>query len=783
MDITDPYSRNLGRGQACGACRRRKIRCDGGKPSCNRCVEARNRKLEAMQKKGKTEEEIKAVRFPPCYSDQDENESFNDETTPSKIGSKTTNSAEERSNIAGPSNASTVGSSSDQRSLPFNAPSASSTDRSVFNDPLTPEDGRPNKIQRTTGVNGGEGLLTSSSRNPVHQSNKQDTNQSDLFFAEILSSHLPLDASRSSSGDGFGNGSTDPGQSQHQQQQQQSGQFSFLGNDENMPSLDPPKAIVPPAHADSVATAYWLHDSEVALPNQPLLNQLIDVFFEDHDCSYIFHPGRLRERIALGPDHDNYPQNAALHIIVALAYASRPEIDEEVSGGRKPTERSGAHYRHFAAASQSLFHSFHCDKLKTPLDLVRASLLLVSKLYGQGDQLESYLASAQAARLCVSLNLNRDVPSRAEQQLQQLQYLLMQPRITDNSIIRPEPSDAIEAEELRRTMLLMFAIDRTTIAATLWPSALVEEDYTAELPRATFQEFISTTTNNIHTQEWVNRRNTLSIHSHDFFSRRTMDAEQFFFKLTVLLGRCAQYVSRLSRTATPTQIVSAPRFQQLENWIAAMHLESYEVANQSLKGEKTSSSPASWSTRKADSSALTAYLLNSTANSAISKNLIVTPALLPYACTLTLHEPLASLSSESEERCKAATRGAINVLRLCALHAQDDMQRLDVVMTIVVMLVGRSLIRQLESLYSKYIAQELAQQGENGDGLPKTESVWNSDEFTESVSLLQADLEVVLLTLKRYGQKWVIAIKMHDSLLKLLQFNPEHRLRGLFCVE
>lgn len=776
MDITDPYSRNLKRGLACDACRRRKLRCDGAKPSCNRCIEARNRKLAAMRKRGKTEEEIQAVRFPPCYSEQDDNNTaINAADNSLGIGSNSLNN-ENNGILAGPSNASTVASgSSDQRSMPFNAPSASSTGRSMSNDPLTPEDRRPSKIQRTTGMNGQGSNVMSNSQNSTVQATKSDTNQNDLFFAEILSSHLPLDASRSSIGEGFGNGQTDPIQAQ--QHHQQSGQFSFLGNVGNLPTksnLDP---------QSSIATSYWLNDSEVALPEQPLLSRLVDIFFEDHDCAYIFHPGRLRERIALGPDHQNYPQSAALHIIVALAYASRPEIDEEISGNHKPTERSGAHYRHFAAASQSLLHSFHCDKLKTPLDLVRASLLLVSKLYGQGDQLESYLASAQAARLCVALNLNRDVPTRAEQQLQQLQYLLMQPRITDTSIIRPEPSDEIEAEELRRTMLLMFAIDRTSIAGTLWPGNLTEEDYTAELPRATFQEFISTTTNNMHTQEWVGRRNTLSIHSHDFFSRRTMDAEQFFFKLTVLLGRCAQYVSRISRTATPTQIISAPRFQQLENWIAAMHLESYEVANQALKASTTSSSPASWSARKADSSALTAYLLNSSGNQTMSKNMVVTPALLPYACTLTLHEPLAALSSESEERCKAATRGAINVLRLCALHAQDDMQRLDVVMTIVVMLVGRSLIRQLETLYSKYIAQELAQQSENGDGLSKTESVWNSDEFTESVSLLQADLEVVLLTLKRYGQKWVIAIKMHDSLLKLLQFNPEHRLRGLFCVE
>lgn len=76
------------------------------------------------------------------------------------------------------------------------------------------------------------------------------------------------------------------------------------------------------------------------------------------------------------------------------------------------------------------------------------------------------------------------------------------------------------------------------------------------------------------------------------------------------------------------------------------------------------------------------------------------------------------------------------------------MGRLDVLLTVVVMLVGRSLIRQLESLYSKYIAQELAQQNQDDKNSPADVNsgvdVWSSDEFTEAVSLLQADLEVVL---------------------------------------
>lgn len=725
----DPYSRNLGRGKACDACRRRKLRCDGARPSCNRCIEAQTRKLDGMRRKGKSEEEITAIRFPPCYTETSDDHGAGADSQPATLQA---------------------------------AAASSSTGRSSV-EPLTPEDRRPSKLQRVAA-----GPAADKSNATVKQ---QSTTQNDLFFAEILSSHLPLESSsRAASNDPFGQSST-------------SNAADGLMGRSIQASRSAGLTLAP---GDSLSTACWLRDTDVDLPPQPLLSRLVDVFFEEHMPAFIFHPSRLRERIALGPQHPNYPQVAALHIIVSLAYAARPDIDEEVTG-EKPTARSGAHYRHLAAAQHGLTFVIHTDCKVNTLDLVRTSLLSALKTYGQGDQLESYLASAQAARLCISVNMNRDVPSRAEQQMQQLQYLLMQPRITDASIIRPEPSDEIEAEEVRRTMLLMFAVDRTSLAATLWPGALVEEDYTAEMPRATFEEFITTTTSNVNAQAWPQRRNTLSLQSHDFFSRRALDAEQFFFKVTILLGRCAHYVSRLSRTATPDQIVSAARFQQLESWIATQHLESYDVASMAAKSSPPTSgmnginapSSAAWASRKSEGS-LAAYLMASS-RSDIRKGMIVTASMVPYACTLTLHEPLANLSQESEARCKAGTRGAIGVLRLCAMHAEEEMQRLDIVMTIVVMLVGRSLIRQLESLYSNYIAQEMAQQ--NGDNGAGSDSVWNSDEFNESVSLLQADLEVILLTLKRFGEKWQMAVKMHDSLLKLLQFNPEHRLRGLFCVE
>jgi hypothetical protein len=142
---------------------------------------------------------------------------------------------------------------------------------------------------------------------------------------------------------------------------------------------------------------------------------------------------------------------------------------------------------------------------------------------------------------------------------------------------------------------------------------------------------------------------------------------------------------------------------------------------------------------------------------------------LPHACTLILHEPIANLSQESEARCRGACRSIITLLRvsgtkreggtkliysneysvpmslhiiclllsqLCSAHAEAQMASLHIIFIFICGMIGRSLIRQLEALYSNLIAHEFAQSEPN--------PTWDAKEFTESVSLLQADLEVVL---------------------------------------
>lgn len=470
-----------------------------------------------------------------------------------------------------------------------------------------------------------------------------------------------------------------------------------------------------------------------------------------------------------------------------MAYAERPDLDSTLAEGPAHA-RVGAHYRHTLAAQQAVFESMHLGASRIWFfDVARAILLLCCKQYGFGDLFESFMSNSAAMRACIGLNLNKEAFNTSMVE-QELIHPTLLPRITDGSIMQIKPKDAVEAEEVRRTMLAAFACDRTCCATTLWPGTLSEEDYATSLPRTTLKEFLEGT----FTNEVMNRP-ARYLNNPDFYTGQSLDADQMMLKGSVLLGQCAQLISRLPRNATKEFISAMPSYQRLESYITSLQLNNTALAASTTGISSNRSSVAALSIWLTTNHSLHLY-----------DGILISSTCIPFACTLTLHEPFANLSEESEAACRGASRSIIAIIRTCSSNAESESMRLHVVLIFIIGLVGRSLIRQLESLYSKLIAHEFtatttssSQQnnvnidqdnkdfvGNLGEGISSVaNSVWDSKEFTDSVSLLQADLEVVLLTLKRIGYKWPIAMKQHETLLKLLQFNPEHRLRGLFCVE
>ncbi|UZJ54599.1 hypothetical protein CBS101457_003919 [Exobasidium rhododendri] len=671
---TELFSRNLGRGKACRHCRKRKLRCDGARPVCARCQEAQTRTLNRLRRKGASDDELRSVNFPSCFSgdgedEEDEGEDGEDDLTAA-------------------------------------IHKASGSSRRI-----TADEGRKDSKQRRL--------------NDTLEPDEDDT-KSDLFFAEILSSQLPIDLAAKAA---------------------------------------PVQPVPPLRHHERKGNSERLHTFSplqnernfVQLPSDDKIRLLFQVFFEDCSVYAVFQPAKLLARLAKGSEHEDYPHPSAIHAILAMAYAERPDLDDSLDQTSLANARVGAHYMHAQAAQKYVSEAIHFGESSAHyFDVTRALMLLCVKQYGAGDVLESYMSNAASIRACISMNLNKEVNAIATNEHQLMQQNL-RPRITDASFMTITPRDAVEAEEVRRTMSVAYTVDRTCCASTLWPGTLCEEDYTASLPRTTIVEFLEGSFS-----EEIMNRPARYLNSPDFFTHQTPNAEELYIKGTAILGKCAEFLSRLPRDATKDYIVSLASFQRLENSITILQLSMTALIN-SIGGPPSNSL-----------SALSIWLMSDRSTPRSYDVIIVGTATLPHACSLTLHEPFANISQESEAICKGACRSVIAILRLCSSNGEPELARLHAFFIFVCSLVGRSLIRQMEVLYSSLFTDEFAQNGSNSD--------WDIKDFTETVSLLQADLEVILLLLKKLGRKWPIGMKQYDTLLKLLQFNPEHRLRGLYGV-
>ena len=339
----------------------------------------------------------------------------------------------------------------------------------------------------------------------------------------------------------------------------------------------------------------------------------------------------------------------ALHAILAVAYAERPDMDKDWDVSAPPSLRQGAHYRHTLAAQQAVFDAtHHGTDSRGFFDVTRAILLLCFKQYGVGDVFESYLSNSSAIRACIGLNLNKERPRAAVAEEEIMQQTLL-PRIADTSMVSFQPRDALEVEEVRRTMLIALTADRMCCATTLWPCTLPDEDYTASLPRTTLKEFLEST----FTDE-VMARPPLYLNSADFFSREARDAVEMLFKGTVLIGKCAELISRLPRNATKDYVSSLPTFQRLESFMTAFQLGTGTLLNP--HGEPCSNMVGALGIWLTSPQSLRMY-----------DSAIIGVAFIPFACTLTLHEPFATLSEESDALCRGACRSVIAILRVSAL--------------------------------------------------------------------------------------------------------------------
>lgn len=443
----------------------------------------------------------------------------------------------------------------------------------------------------------------------------------DLFFAEILSSQLPAPTA-------------------YQKAQHLSLPTQCFPTDNQ-------------GSSSSISSSFSLRDPSmlpgvpfIDLPPPAQLHKLTTVFLQAIYMFALFQPQRLFERLAKGRGHEDYPKDVVLHMICAFAYADRPDLDDSLPEG-PANSRQGAHYRHTIAAQQGIFEAtHHGSNSRGYFDITRVLLLLCRKQYAFGDIWEGFLTCSTALRNCIALKLNKEEPSASEQE--QHYYQKVGPRITDGSVMQFKPKDDVELEEIRRTMMLAFIADRNGAAFTLWPNSMAEEYYTMSLPRTTLQEFLE----GKFTKEVMDRPPRY-FHDSDLYTAQAADADQLVLKGSALFAKCAEVITQLPRDASKEYLNSLPVYQRLESYITTLQINNASVA--ATKGGLPSSrnsmaSFSQWLTRDRSANKYDDALISTT--------------LIPYVCTLTLHEPFTNTSEESEASCRGATRNIIAVLRV-----------------------------------------------------------------------------------------------------------------------
>ncbi|GAA6035863.1 hypothetical protein JCM8097_005743 [Rhodosporidiobolus ruineniae] len=307
------------------------------------------------------------------------------------------------------------------------------------------------------------------------------------------------------------------------------------------PAFDPfAWALLPPSYP-------------ATLPSPPLLNRLLSVYFSKrHLASEMVSEARLRAALLLPRDDPRAPLECFLHAIAATAglmvgeaflegevryWAATPEGGD---GMGKGTALAFSEY-HFKRANELLDASFTAGR--NLLQVVQSACLLVFCAYTSARFSEIWHLNARASRLAVITGLNHILPTRDGQERYDAEVRANRrvPRarkLRDASML-PPPRDEEEMRERLSTFWVVMGSDRMTAAATDWACTLSEEDITSLLP----------TPNGVGAIDWSDHplSSPLCLHNPSFFfanPQHLVGPLQLYIKGIVLLGRVCGFLQR-----------------------------------------------------------------------------------------------------------------------------------------------------------------------------------------------------------------------------------------------
>ncbi|KZT72765.1 hypothetical protein DAEQUDRAFT_545058 [Daedalea quercina L-15889] len=353
------------------------------------------------------------------------------------------------------------------------------------------------------------------------------------------------------------------------------------------------------------------------LPEPPVLNHYVDVFFRCDPCSTrMFDRPAFLASLHLNPRDPKFPHSAILHAICASA--SRHASSEIV------IQPDGTRRDRFAEVHVSKTREYIDSTMATGQDIfpvMQACSILSWYFYQEGRWVEVWIFAGFQTRVAVPLGLN--YPGTFSHQ-------------TNNApgAYLPPPSDFKDLETRRRTWWMTIMFDRI-VSVGGWLHAIDEKDIGTEFPvRAEDFESDSGVPNN-----------PQNLATRDVFIRHQpqyTDSFLLFLKAIMLFGRVTDFNTRNrlrhglpSKNQNPFQVSG---FHELDQLVCMDFLESFPPPFKHLEigGDAANFDSDLYMARIA-----------------------------PYAAMITLHNNFIDFSNEqsvSTMRCIHATRAILNAL-------------------------------------------------------------------------------------------------------------------------
>ncbi|OCF78937.1 hypothetical protein I204_00881 [Kwoniella mangroviensis CBS 8886] len=382
------------------------------------------------------------------------------------------------------------------------------------------------------------------------------------------------------------------------------------------------------------------------LPTPSMLDHLVETFFNMvPSVPRVLHRQTFLTRLALPPTHADFPHVALLHAICATAarYTAAvkcrpvPEAIEKTNQDAKRANGKGLPYDDPADetcfSERNARYAMNAMKFEHVsgrglLDMLQAMIVMGHWGQSSAKWIEGWIIIGSGGRLAICLGLLDYQPDN-----------FGMPALRQ-SILGPPKTDA-EREERRAVMYYIMTYDCISAASSGWPNSLPIEELTARMP--------------CHRNDFAKLddipENPQSYHSPDLWTYHPVaDGFNMMLKGVILLSRACRFIRKCRNMEPADRLIArqVPEFKQIDSDIAAFNLHfppALRYPVQYLQGHA----------KGVDADLIAAHLI-------------------PRIASIFLHEPFADVSDPScvsAARILMEARAVLNIVYLVVSSNAD----------------------------------------------------------------------------------------------------------------